>query len=445
LLNLLQTRTGRLTAFFLLYMTEGIPLGFTATAIATQMRRQGLSPSEIGAFVGALYLPWAWKWAIGPIVDSIYSDRLGRRRMWIVGAQLGMIATLLALLPIDFTTDLALYTSLIIAHNIFGATQDVAIDALAVNTLSESDRGVANGLMFAGAYLGQTVGGAGVLFLIPYIGLRGSFVAVAAAIGAVTLTVSVGLREKPGEPRTGDASPVARVWSDMRAFLVGSVKAMFGSRVALAALVVALLPAGAQALTLSLSSNLAVELGMSDSEIGTLSLYGTVIAAVGCVAGGWVSDRFGRRKTLAAFLVGTAVPTAWLAYEMQRHGWIAPVPLDAPDRPAVPAALVTVFWIASLTHAVFTGLMYGIRTALYMDVTTAAVAATQFTAYMAMLNVVTTYSAWWQGVSLERWGYPATLAADSALGLVCIAVLPLTRTLRHPPTDPRSSTQAPQT
>jgi len=139
------------------------------------------------------------------------------------------------------------------------------------------------------------------------------------------------------------------------------------------------------------------------------------------------------------------VPTAWLAYEMQQHGWIAPVPLDAPDRPAVPAALVTVFWIASLTHAVFTGLMYGIRTALYMDVTTAAVAATQFTAYMAMLNVVTTYSAWWQGVSLERWGYPATLAADSALGLVCIAVLPLTQTLRHPPTDPRSSSRAPQT
>ena len=32
--NLLATRKGRLTAFFLLYVTEGIPLGFTATAIA---------------------------------------------------------------------------------------------------------------------------------------------------------------------------------------------------------------------------------------------------------------------------------------------------------------------------------------------------------------------------------------------------------------------------
>ena len=48
--NLLATPTGRLIAFFALYMTEGIPLGFTATAIATQMRRQGLSPSQIGIF-----------------------------------------------------------------------------------------------------------------------------------------------------------------------------------------------------------------------------------------------------------------------------------------------------------------------------------------------------------------------------------------------------------
>ena len=67
-------------AFFFLYVTEGIPLGFAATAIATQMRRQGVGVADIGAFVGAIYLPWAWKWAIGPFVDVLSSDRYGRRR-----------------------------------------------------------------------------------------------------------------------------------------------------------------------------------------------------------------------------------------------------------------------------------------------------------------------------------------------------------------------------
>ncbi len=102
--DLLATRKGRLTTFFLLYVTEGIPLGFTATAIATQMRRQGLGPAAIGMFVGSLYLPWAFKWLVGPFVDTFSSDRFGRRRLWILLTQLGMAATLLVAMPVDYAT-----------------------------------------------------------------------------------------------------------------------------------------------------------------------------------------------------------------------------------------------------------------------------------------------------------------------------------------------------
>ena len=75
--DLLASKKGRLTAFFLLYVTEGIPLGFTATAMATQMRRQGVGPVEIGAFVGSLYLPWAFKWIAGHFVDTLTLHRFG--------------------------------------------------------------------------------------------------------------------------------------------------------------------------------------------------------------------------------------------------------------------------------------------------------------------------------------------------------------------------------
>ena len=44
--NLLATRLGRLSAFFFRYVTEGIPLGFGATAIATQLRRADVGPAE---------------------------------------------------------------------------------------------------------------------------------------------------------------------------------------------------------------------------------------------------------------------------------------------------------------------------------------------------------------------------------------------------------------
>jgi PAT family beta-lactamase induction signal transducer AmpG len=102
--NLLATRSGRLAAFFLLYVTEGIPAGFAGTAVATTMRRQGLEPAVIGAFLGLLYLPWALKWAVGPVVDVIASDRWGRRRVWILLTQTMMAVTLLVAMPVDFRT-----------------------------------------------------------------------------------------------------------------------------------------------------------------------------------------------------------------------------------------------------------------------------------------------------------------------------------------------------
>ena len=430
--DLLATPKGRLAAFFLLYLTEGIPLGFTATAIATQMRRQGLGPAEIGAFVGSLYLPWAFKWAVGPFVDVISSDRFGRRRTWIVIAQVMMVLTLMAALPVHFDAQLKLFTIMILIHNAFGATQDVAIDALAVNVLRENERGLANGVMFSGAYMGQAIGGAGVLFLIPYVGFNATYFFVAAWILAVTLLVALPMREPAGPPRperTGAA--LAAVSRELLGFMRDAYRAFTGSRAAFVGVLVALLPAGAYALGLALQSNLAVELGLNDQQVGFLNLWSTVISAAGCVAGGWLSDRYGRRRMLALFLIGTALPTLYLAWAMQQAGWIMPVSPEMANRPLPAAGLIATFWTTVMIYNVFQGLMYGTRTAMFMDVTTARVAATQFTAYMALLNLVIAYSANWQGWAVERWGYPRTLVVDGMVGLLCIALFPLMATRKH--------------
>lgn len=430
--SLLATRRGRLAALFLLYVTEGIPLGFTATALATEMRRQGLGPQEIGAFVGSLYLPWAWKWAIGPVVDVVSPDRFGRRRAWIVGAQLLMAASLLVAMGVDMVSQIGLFTALIFVHNIFGATQDVAIDALACHVLPQDERGVANGMMFAGAYVGQAIGGSGVLYLRealaaslgPHSALQASFVLVAGSILVVTACVSWPLREPPYPPREVDGTRSwAHIASELRQFAVGTWRAFSGSRPARMAVLFALLPAGSMALSLSLGNNLCVELGMSDSEIATLNIWAVVLSATCCVLGGKISDRFGRRPMLALYIVGTAVPTLALAWQMQRFGWVMPISPTATQRPVVPSELRLSLWIASLAFAVPQGLMAGTRTALFMDVTTPAVAATQFTAYMALLNVSISMSARWQGWAVERWGYPATLAVDAALAFVALPLL----------------------
>ncbi len=432
--DLLSSRRGRLTAFFLLYVTEGIPLGFTAIAIAAQMRRQGLGPAAIGAFVGSLYLPWAFKWAVGPFVDTISSERFGRRRTWIFATQILMVATLFVAMGIDFVHQIALFTAVIFVHNACAATMDVAIDALAVNVLPEDERGSANGFMFAGASIGQTIGGSGVLFLTAVMPFSSTYFFVAASIFAITLFVVVPLREKAMTAAEAQIHAARNIVEELKRFVREAWTAFTGSRAALVGVLAALLPAGAYALSLALQSNLAVELGLDDNQIAQLNLVSTVIYAPFCIFGGWLSDRFGRRRTLALFVFLTVVPTLWLAWTMWSAGWIMPVDINAPNRPKPSTILLYTFWAATIVYNIFQGLYYGIRTALYMDITTPAVAATQFTAYMAMLNLCISYTSWWQGLSVESIGYPLTLILDSVVGLFGLLLLPLMKPPAKVPT-----------
>jgi PAT family beta-lactamase induction signal transducer AmpG len=429
--NLLATARGRLLAFFLLYTTEGVPLGFAAVAVATQLRRMGVGPAEIGAFVAAFYLPWAFKWAFGPLVDVFRSRRWGHRRAWILGTQLGMVATLLAVMWVPLPQGLAWFTAILFMHNLIAATQDVAIDALAVNALAEHERGLANGLMFAGASVGQAIGGAGVLVLIDVTGLRGGIVAVAAAILAVTVFVVLPMKEAfagaAAQAATVATAAVAgagaglrEAFVRMRGFTEEAFRSFLGNRGALFGVWVSLLPAGAMSLSSALQSNLAVELGMSDDAVALMSLVTNIVAGLCMVLGGWVADRLGRRRMLALYTALMSLPVLYLAWVLHTAGYAMP---RAPGGPAQPE-LIGQLWIATVGFTVALGLMYGTRTAVFMDVTNPAVAGTQFTAYMAMQNLAIAFAATWQGVAIEKLGYPVTLMIDAAVGLAGLALLP---------------------
>lgn len=425
-MNLLATKWGRLAAFFLLYVTEGLPLGFCAGAIAVYMRRGGVGVDEMGLFIGALYAPWGFKWVAGPVVDLVGSQRLGHRRGWILFAQLVMIVGIAASTLIDFTGQIGLFTAVFVSVMAFAALQDVAIDALAVATLHEDERGLGNGLMFAGAYVGQAIGGPGMLYLAGAAGgLEPAFFAVSGLVGAVWLTVALGMREPPG------SAPAVRAPAEVGRAVLSygrqALRAMLGSKAAIAAAVLAILPASSMALGLALQAALAVEVGLADEEIAQLGLISAIVAAGGSVLGGLISDRTGQRRTLAVYVFLTVLPTGVLAWAMQQHGWILPIPPDDPAARVADPQLVTVFWYASMTYAFCSGLTNGTRMAVFMSVCAPSVAATQFTAYMAGANLAISTSAAWQGALVERVGYPLTLAVDCTAGLLCLAVLPFVR------------------
>lgn len=427
----LASRWGRLTAFFLLYMTEGIPLGFTATTVTTQMRRQGVSAGDVATFVAVLYLPWSWKWVMGPIVDCVYSRRLGRRRAWIVAAQSLMALTLCSGIGVDPVERFYVFMGLIAVVNVFGALQDVAIDALACKVLPRDERGLANGLMFAGAYSGQAVGGSLMLFLmaagLPF-GM--TFLLVPALILLVTIFVGLPLREREDDGESPAASPAlspvswsSQVWTEIRGYPIGVWRAFTGSRPARLALLFAALPSGGYALSLALQTNLSVEFGMTEAAIATLALVTTLVSGTFCAIGGKCSDLWGRRRVLGISIALLAAPGVVLAFAMLSENWVMPVDMDLPDRPTASTWLLAIFWSMTICYAVVHGFMYGIRTALFMDVVTPAVAATQFTAYMAVLNLVIAYTSFWHGRMIEALGYPMTLFCDAGAGLLCLVPL----------------------
>ncbi len=450
--NLLQTRVGRLVGFFGLYVSEGLPQGFTGVAVALEFKRMGMTGEAIGTFLATIMLPWGWKWLAGPLVDNFHLKRFGRRKQWIIVTQLGMLATLAAALYFfpTLTGDphrivgLALFSGILLAHNCFAACQDVAIDALACEALPEHERGTVNGLMFAGAQVGAAIGGSGVLYLKGVLGFStASLIAPLLLMGLllmVILTIFESRVRRAMDAPVNAPSPAAR--GSAIAYLSTVLHVLFRTRRGFLGLVLAIIPFGGMALSLTVSTVITPMLGMTDNEIATLGLVSSLVFTVSCIAGGFLSDRIGRRLSLTLFSLGTLIPTIWMGWTLGDAGWTHPAPALPDGSWPRNDGLISAWWLASMAYSLFNGLMYGIRTAFYMDIIEPRIAATQFTACMALMNLVTIYSYWWEGKAISSvadggWGftYSQIFYLDAALGAVFVVPLWLAGTKR-PSTDP---------
>jgi len=413
--NLLDRRNGRFLTFGLLYVSEGIPYGFTSIAMVAFMRQQGVSLALIGTFVAALFLPWAFKWAWAPVIDLVKLHRLGGRKAWIVACNLMMIVTLLIAATVDFKAHFQLLLAMVVLNNVFCATQDVAIDSLAVSTLRADERGRGNGFMFAGQYFGIALGGGGAMFVNGTFGFEAALAGIAGLLLLNLLFVLVFVRDPYVDPTpTRQPGAFRRLVSTMVSF-VKEVYSSFwqsgsGPKIGVA---FALLPVGALALAYATLGTIQVDYGLKDHQIAALSIYNTIAAAIGCVAGGWLGDRFGSKKTVALAYALTAVPTVTLGMQISGGG-LQSVPID---------------WFHGLiiAHGLFFGMAFGVRNAIFMGMTNPAVAATQFTAFMGMANVAISIGNYWQGIVAESVGYAVVLYFDALFAMLVILVIPFLR------------------
>jgi MFS family permease len=413
--NLLATRNGRFLTFALLYISEGIPYGFTSIAMVAFMRQQDVSLELIGTFVGALFLPWAFKWAWAPLVDLIKLDRLGGRRAWIIFCTVMMIITLLITAMVDFRENFTLLLIMIVLTNLFCATQDVAIDSLAVSSLRVSERGRGNGFMFAGQYFGIMLGGGAAVFVSGLFGFKVALAYISLLLFMNLLFVLLFVQDPYANPEAERQDHLVRKLITSMIAFVKEVYASFWQSGSgpIFGVAFSLLPMGAMALAYATLATIQVDYGLDSSQIARLQIFNTISSALGCIAGGLLGDRFGAKRVVAIAYFLTALPTLLLGIQISLVGLTA-----------VPSHL---FYGIIIAHGFFYGMAYGVRNAIFMGMTNPAVAATQFTAFMAMSNLAISLTNYWQGIVAERIDYAAVFYVDSLLAVLAILLIPFLR------------------
>ncbi len=370
-----RSRPLRLFTLFILYVGQGMPIGLFWFAIPAWMAVNGASAAEVGS-VGALTaLPWSLKLVNGFIMDRYTYLAMGRRRAWILGAQGVMIASLiLAAIINPSSSDAAILGALGFTVNLATTFQDVGVDGLAVDIMSEDERSRGSGMMFGGQSIGIATATAICGFVIEDYGAPAAFLAVAAIIFVLCVYIAA-FRERVGEKRlpwSDGAAHERNLAIQVEAWwpLLKTTFASLTKGVSLLWLPV-IFSRGIMYGTLTGITPLigANYTGWDVSEISSLTASAGLVAGILCMTlGGWLGDRFGAKR----------IGIMWIISSI---GLCAFMYLGEP------------LWSQS---GVFLGFVFGwiavdllITVALLpisMRLCDAKVAATQFTIYMAVAN-----------------------------------------------------------
>jgi predicted MFS family arabinose efflux permease len=388
-----------LAALALLYTAQGVPFGFAAEYLPVVLRKAHYSLGFIAA-VGWLQLPWQLKILWSPIADARAIRK--RSRGILLALQLLLTGTLAlyALRPLTEAPHLWFVLTAVAA--LFAATQDIFVDALAVRSLAEKDRGLGNTAQVAGYRVGILVGGAGLLLLVSDLGLRGAVLSCASLVGVASL----GAFFLHDEHHDADGPASAKSERGAVRSLFAFAKHLVGRDV---------WPVAALALTFKLGIHMAavlikpmlVDAHWSERSIGLVAVtFGITGALVGAAVGGLLHRfmREGRALLLGAIL----------------HAVVC-VPLLLALVGGLPRALTTV---AIVGENFVSGLGTTVLFAALMSATRKENAALHYTLLTSMNALAIGIGGTLGGVLADRVGKAGVFGIATVVCLAPLALLP---------------------
>jgi PAT family beta-lactamase induction signal transducer AmpG len=280
----------RLGAVTLLSFSSGLPLGLVLTSIPFWMQQEGIDIKTIG-LVTAAQFPYAFKFVWSPLVDRFAPAR-ARKRAWIAIGQALLAVTTAALAWSAGSPTVAAVAIVTLLISFASATQDIAVDAYAVEVLRPDEQGLAVGARIALYRAAMFVSGAIIVTLGPRLGWASVFASVA-GLYVLMLALTYGAPEPETPPRP-PPSLRAAVWEPFVGFF------RHGRALEIAAFV----------LFYKLADNLAGalvrpflgQMGYTPEDIGVASgTIGLVFTLAGTFLGGVLTTAMGTGRALWVF------------------------------------------------------------------------------------------------------------------------------------------------
>lgn len=414
-----------LTLLFLGF-SSGLPLLLVFGTLSFWLREAGVDRATIG-FVSWVALAYAFKWLWAPLVDRLpvplLSHLLGRRRGWLLAAQLALVAGLVGMATCDPVQDIERLVWLALLVAFASATQDIVIDAFRIDSGGARLQAAMAATYMIGYRLAMIVAGAGVLWLAAWVDpdetsyqqgpWQFAYLVMAGLMGVGILTTL--LVAEPHAPQRPPAAatrepasfarlpgwmlPAARwLWSA----LLSPFLDFFGRYGWLALLVLALIASyRVSDIVLGVIANVFyVDMGFSKTEVANVTkVFGVAMTLLGAVVGGVLVNRLGVMRILFAGAV-LAAATNLLFALLAKVGASVPLLIGVVAMDNLSGGLASAAFVAYLSA--LTNVQYS---------------ATQYALFSSVMLLLPKLLGGFSGVMVDRMGYEWFFVLTALMGV----------------------------
>lgn len=368
--------------------SAGLPFLMVFSTLTAYLTEAGLSRTTIG-FFGWVGITYSIKVFWAPVVDRVdlplLTRLLGRRRSWMILAQIGIALSLAAMALVNPVQGLTQFAICAVVVAFCSATQDITIDAYRIEAAGKSLQGAMSASYILGYRLALLVAGAGSLFIAEYTDWQTVYFVMAAfmSVGFITVLVIPKLDRKVA---ADDVQREARVIDFLERFahlpaivrtpgawFIGAVICPFADffgRNGFMAIVILLFIGiyRISDITMGIMANpFYLDLGFSKPEIASVTkFFGFFMTIAGAAFGGVMVVRVGimRPLLLGAVLVAATNLLFALMAEVGPSLTLLAVVVSADNLSGGIATAAFIAYLSSLTSTAYTATQYALFSSL---------------------------------------------------------------------------------